>query len=450
MSSIDFFTPVNYNNQIKTIPQKILETVDDYLYLGDKFRVKIFDPNADNPQLWAMQDRQGRHHSWTHTAIKIASYCTLVLPLIALLTKATLRCYLQISSIQIQTRFSPNSQIEDRLPTELFQHIGSFLSDKDHGQLAQVGMFARDAERDAQQYHMDLMAPLKAEIQALPADPLTREDFQRLLVGLITSPSMGHPKYWTPVMDALMEKTAPENTARETIRSHANMADLLATSEEPISPEQIYQFCKYLGQKQLSEIKPWIAYRALEQYLLKPVLDLTSVNKALKEYLTQQATKHITTKNNAYFLPNNRLLGFQETTIDPRNWFGINGENYALWEQPDAENGEVAPHIPELLLEVLWTHIQSLQTSCIDRAFSISMFGRHEAELPHHFTLTLAQRITNANIFLDHGNTIDRREFEKPYYGRNLGNLNDAEIEEVAQQYPAAVTIRRNDPLDLI
>src|SRR5690606_38169968 len=216
-----------------------------------------------------------------------------------------------------------------------------------------------------------------------PAGPLSNADFQRLLVGLVTSPALGHPKHWVPVMDALMGHLGPNDTVNGIIQKHANIADLLATSAQPISPDQVYQFCKYLGQKQLSKIMPWIGYRALEQYSLKPPLDSASVNKALKEYLTQQAKLHIRAGNNGYFLPHNRMLNFQETDIDPRKWFGFNGEESSLWTQPGAENGEIAP-MPALLLEVLWTHIQSLRASCADKPFMVGMIGRAEAQLPHN------------------------------------------------------------------
>lgn len=268
MSSIDFFVPVVYNNQIKTIPEQALETIDEYFYLGDKFRVSIFAPDAEHPQSWAMQNRQDRHRSWTNIAIKVASYCTVIIPLVALLVKAILRCYLQVSSIQVQQQFVPSSRIEARVPTEALQHIGSFLSYQDQAQLAQVGIFARDI----QQYYIDLMAPLKTEIEALPAGPLADGDFQRLLVGLVTSPAAGHPKHWVPLMDALMGHLGPDDTVNGIVQKHAHIADLLATTEQPISSDQIYQFCRYLGRKQLSKIMPWIGYRTLEQYSLKPQL----------------------------------------------------------------------------------------------------------------------------------------------------------------------------------
>lgn len=151
---------------------------------------------------------------------------------------------------------------------------------------------------------------------------------------------------------------------------------------------------------------------------------------------------HIRAGSNGYPLPGNRTLNFQETAIDPRKWFGFNGEDSSLWTQPGAQNGEIAP-MPELLLEVLWTHIQSLRASCVDRPFMVGMFGRAEAELPNNFTLTLAQRITNADIFLDHENTINTEEIEKQNYARCLGDLSNEEKEALAaEHYPNAVVAR--------
>jgi hypothetical protein len=443
MSSIDFFVPVIYNNQNKTTSQQILEAVDEYFYFGDKPRVTIFSPDAEHPQSWARQNHQNRHRSWTNTALKVASYFTIIPPLVALATKVLLRRCLQVSSIQVEQAFAPNSRIEAKLSAEVLRNIGSFLSHQDQAQLAQVAVFARDAALDIQQYYIDLMTPLKTEIEALPAGPLSNADFQRLLVSLVTSPASGHPKHWVPVMDALMGHLGPSDTFDGIIQKHANIAELLATSAQPISSDQVYQLCKYLGQKQLSKIMSWIGYRALEQYSLKPQLNSASVNKALKEYLSRKAKVHIRAGNDGYFLPRNQMLEFQKIDIDPRQWFGLNGEENSLWTQPGAENGEIAP-MPELLLEVLWTHIQSLRTSCVDKPFMVGMRGRAEAQLPHNFILALAQRITNADIFLDHNHTtIDKAEIEKPNYARSLGYLSDAEKEALAtESYPNAVVVR--------
>ena len=70
------------------------------------------------------------------------------------------------------------------------------------------------------------------------------------------------------------------------------------------------------------------------------------------------------------------------------------------------------------------------------------MRGRTEAGLPDNFALSLAKRITNAQIFLDHNNTVNTEELEKANYARELRLFSDEEMEELAQQYPNAIEIR--------
>jgi hypothetical protein len=435
MSSIDFFAPVIYKNPIKTGSEQALEMIDEYFYLGNTSRVTIFAPDSAHPQSWAMKNRHDRHRSWTNIAIKVASYCTVIIPLVALLGKAILRCSLKVSSIKVEQQFVPGIFV----PSDVLQEIGSFLSYPDQGKLAQVAMFTRNAALHAQRYYIKLMAPFKTEIEALPPEPLTDAHFQRLLVELVTSHAAGHPKHWVPLMDSLMGHLGPHVTVNDIVQKHARIADLLATSKKPISPDKIYQFCKYLGVKQLSKTQPWIGYRALEQYALNPQLDSPSVNQALKEYLTQQANRCITAVSDAFFLPGQRMLNFQTTTIDPRQWFGLNREEHSLWAQPGVQNDQTAP-MPELLLDVLWTRIQSLRASCRDMPFEVSMCGREEAELPNNFTLTLAQRVTNADIFLDHGETITSGAIETFAFENRLRLLSIEEMGAWAREhYPNAI-----------
>jgi hypothetical protein len=343
----------------------------------------------------------------------------------------------QISSSQVEPNLVPSRKMAE-LPLEILQRIASSLSYKDQGRLARVAVFARDAVHDM--HDVDRMAFLKAEIETLPPGPLAREDGQRLLVGLVRSRAAGHPQYWIPVMDALMGYLTTQNKADDLIQSHGYMADLLTTSGQPISSDQIYQFCRYLGLNQLSKNRPWISYRALEQYLLRPQLNFASVNLALREYLTQQAEVRICAQDQDCGVLNNRILIFQKTVIDPRIWFGFNRTNRSLWVQPIAQDGEIAP-MPELLLEVLWTRIQSLRNSCMDRPFMVNMDERAEALLPRNFTLILAQRITNADIFLDCGRrTVNREDLEKPDYARFFHELSDEEVVELALAYPGALT----------
>lgn len=433
MSSINFFTPVVYNNQMKTKPQQALEAVGECLYLGNAPRVTIFAPDAKHPQSWALQNRQGRYRSWMNITMKIIACCIAILPLF--IFNAALRRHLKVGSIKVQQQlFAPNS-VEVKLPVNVLQKINSFLSHKDQDELAPVAYFTFDAARKTQQ----LTASLKTEIEALPRGPIARDDFQRLLVKLVTSPASpaaGHySKHWVSVMNALM--THEIYVGRNIIQANAHMADLLATSEETISPDQIYQFCKYLGCNQISQFPPWAGYRALEQYhLLKPQFTL-AVNKYLKEYLTQKAKTLIVAIDNGFIFP--KKLSFQKINIDPREWFGSG--KYALWHQtPDTPDGEIAPsaRMPELLLEALWTRIQSLYIACtgLGQPFEVSMIGRIESQLPKNFTLQLAKRITNAGMFLEHNDTIDEQELEKPYYARSL-YLQD--FEKLVEEYPKAV-----------
>ncbi|MFI5333927.1 MAG: hypothetical protein ACHQT8_02025, partial [Chlamydiales bacterium] len=351
MSSIDFFVPVIYENQIKTLPQQALEAVDEYFYLGNKFHVTIFAANAEHPRSWAVQSSYIRDRSWTNVAIKVCSYCNLIFPLIALLAKAILRSYLQVSSLRMspvesrgihipEQQHAPrievrlptrvphqfSSDIEARLPIDTLQNIVSFLTHQDRGRFAQAALFGHHTV----QHYNEAIDPLKREIASLPPGPFAGNDFQKFLVPLVISSAAGDPKHWAPLMDALMRRLAPEKTVDDVLQRHANMADLLVRSEQPISADQLYQFCRYLGQKQLSERHPWIGYRALEQYLLKPQLNSEGVNKALKEYLTRQAAKLIRPAAHSLELSNNRSLLYQEADIDPRNWFGLNVDKSSL------------------------------------------------------------------------------------------------------------------------
>lgn len=180
------------------------------------------------------------------------------------------------------------NEMRDKLPLEVLQRIASRLSYSDQGRFSQVARFALRALRDMYQ---DPMALLKAEIEALPAAPLTPENSQRLLVELVSSRAVGHPHYWIPVMNALMGRLTPDLKPDECdndnfIQSHANIANLLATSRKPISSDQIYQFCRYLVLRQTSKL--WNGIKVLAQYE-RPELDCVSVKKAMVEYMVREA-----------------------------------------------------------------------------------------------------------------------------------------------------------------
>lgn len=99
MNAIGFFTPVVYQTMTKTFSEHCLERVDEYFYLGNQPRFILLDLNAENSTYWAMQKGQDSPPSWPQIALKVISYCTLILPLLALGAKAILRSSLQISTV---------------------------------------------------------------------------------------------------------------------------------------------------------------------------------------------------------------------------------------------------------------------------------------------------------------------------------------------------------------
>lgn len=88
MNSISFFTPIIYSAYPKSACHTFLEIVDSYFYLGGRKAIVIFTETQKN--------REGVNlitgsTSLLTTASKIFSYCTVIIPLIMLITKAILR-----------------------------------------------------------------------------------------------------------------------------------------------------------------------------------------------------------------------------------------------------------------------------------------------------------------------------------------------------------------------
>ncbi|KAF3362229.1 hypothetical protein PHSC3_001220 [Chlamydiales bacterium STE3] len=89
--SFGIFTAVTCSSKIKSKKLKALEIIDSYFYLGGK-KIKIISAK-DNILKVELVDRKA---SLAFTALKVASYCTLILPAILLISKFALRCPLNI------------------------------------------------------------------------------------------------------------------------------------------------------------------------------------------------------------------------------------------------------------------------------------------------------------------------------------------------------------------
>lgn len=94
MNSIGFFTPVIYDSRInKTKTEKAAVFVDHYFWLGGK-RAAIIPSETKVPQTH-MINPAGKA-PFIRTALKVLSYCTVVIPLLMLVVKAALRCSITI------------------------------------------------------------------------------------------------------------------------------------------------------------------------------------------------------------------------------------------------------------------------------------------------------------------------------------------------------------------
>ena len=77
-----FFTPITFDRPTTTWGERLLQKADDYFYLGGK-RAHVF---KDGPVKVTTDTA-----SWTEIALKVASYLTVILPLVILSVKVVCR-----------------------------------------------------------------------------------------------------------------------------------------------------------------------------------------------------------------------------------------------------------------------------------------------------------------------------------------------------------------------
>ena len=93
MNSIGFFTPVIYDSRInKTKTEKAAVFVDHYFWLGGK-KASIILSETRVRQTHILNHGKA---PFIRTALKVLSYCTVVIPLLMLVVKAALRCSITI------------------------------------------------------------------------------------------------------------------------------------------------------------------------------------------------------------------------------------------------------------------------------------------------------------------------------------------------------------------
>jgi hypothetical protein len=110
MLSVPFFTPIAYEIETVSLVENILEVVDSYFYLGGNKAFVISSGDDGTRESILKEDSP----SFIATALKIATYFSLILPFIVLLAKAMLRsCY----TFLLQTKVIEKKTKEEEPPT---------------------------------------------------------------------------------------------------------------------------------------------------------------------------------------------------------------------------------------------------------------------------------------------------------------------------------------------
>ncbi len=143
MNKVSFFTPVSFNSQFHTVKNKLLEACDGYLSLGN--RVAQVQYEIDKERVYSVIECHIAPSSVFQTALKVVSYFTVILPLLALCAKFFLRTttdfnYLNQSSQRSAKKeflVPPNMTLEQAAECgdldRVRQLLGPFTSHEDRG-----------------------------------------------------------------------------------------------------------------------------------------------------------------------------------------------------------------------------------------------------------------------------------------------------------------------------
>ncbi|MBM3201038.1 MAG: DUF648 domain-containing protein [Chlamydiae bacterium] len=120
MNNIDFFTPVKFFNQTTSFEQSFIEGVDDYFYLGGSTATVVKTSSASRLEQAIVTDETS---PLILTILKVASYCTVIIPLVMLVLKSILR------SSHSYEKIDPQLRAENEIPisTEFIKKISTLI-----------------------------------------------------------------------------------------------------------------------------------------------------------------------------------------------------------------------------------------------------------------------------------------------------------------------------------
>lgn len=236
---------IAFNHETKIVSEKMLKALDEYFYLGFGRKFHLF-------VLPSKQEDQ--HRSWINIAVKVVSYCSLILPLIGFMAGTVLLAYLNW---------------QDPPPT---------------------------LDRE------DLPPIPQEKIEILKREP-SAEDLQSDLVQLITSPTLLNIDSVAAIMDPLLELMINEpESAEEIIQCHTQIADLLANAGPSVRSEQIHTFFKYLVHK-YPDSRPWLLCESSSNIIanVNAINQITTGGHELSQFILANDRKKFISKTTGAF-----------------------------------------------------------------------------------------------------------------------------------------------------
>lgn len=121
MNHLTFFTPIHYSHPEK-FSETLLETVDNYFYLGGKKATVVSKDSAGNEKV-LVSEFSDKSNTLTKF-LKFFSYCTLIIPAAFLLVKGCLRAQHHFKIFNTQTELEKGIEIDDLT----YKKINSLMS----------------------------------------------------------------------------------------------------------------------------------------------------------------------------------------------------------------------------------------------------------------------------------------------------------------------------------
>lgn len=131
-NNIEFFTAIKYAHDNKSFKESVLENVDNYFYLGGKKAHVIQEKSKNGHQKIFLSESS---LSSLERALKISSYCTVILPLIFIALKAALRANLTFKIIDHKKRLEKGINVSDETISKIEALIPTILAKKDSDQI---------------------------------------------------------------------------------------------------------------------------------------------------------------------------------------------------------------------------------------------------------------------------------------------------------------------------